>query len=251
MKRYLYNYQTIVEFSEPVPLHAVMLRCQPINNACQMVEQEHLVLSPDYWLQAGQDVYYNRILFGGANEPHSVFSYVSTGIVATDTYVVKYCGENLFLFQQPTPLTVISDRVLTLRKNCIEASYDICQWLNENIEYQPQATTVDTTAAEVLKSRQGVCQDFAHLMIAFCRQQGIPARYVNGFLEGEGETHAWVEIFDGYNWLGFDPTHNRCITDGYVKIAHGRDAADCPVSRGMYTGSAQQKTMIHVTLHQL
>ena len=82
MKRYLYNYQTVVEFSEPVPAHAVMLRCQPVGNACQTVEQEHLVMSPNYWLQAGSDTFYNRILFGGTTEPHTVFAYVSMGIVA-------------------------------------------------------------------------------------------------------------------------------------------------------------------------
>ena len=88
-------------------------------------------------------------------------------------------------------------------------------------------------------------------MIALCRQRGIPARYVNGFLTGEGETHAWVEIFDGYNWLGFDPTHGRCISDGYVKLAHGRDVRDCSVSRGLYTGQAAQQTTIHVTLQEI
>ena len=251
MKRYLYNYQTVVEFSESVPAHAVMLRCQPVGNACQTVEQEHLVMSPSYWLQAGSDAFYNRILFGGTTEPHTVFAYVSMGIVTTDTYLVKYRGENLLLYRQPTPFTTIGDGITDISENSIQAAYDICQWINENIAYQPQATTIETTAAEVMQSRQGVCQDFAHLMIALCRRQGIPARYVNGFLVGEGETHAWVEIFDGYNWLGFDPTHNCRISNGYVKLAHGRDARDCSVSRGMYTGQASQQTTIHVTLHEI
>lgn len=251
MKRYLYNYQTIVEFSEAVPMHAVMLRCQPVSNAGQTVEQEHLVVSPDYWLQAGHDAFYNRILFGGATEPHKTFAYVSTGIVATGTYVIKYRGENLFLFKQPTALTNVREAVLTTPDNVIDAAYAICNWLYENIVYQPLCTTVETTAAEVLERRKGVCQDFAHLMIALCRQRDIPARYVNGFLEGEGETHAWVEIFDGYNWLGFDPTHNRCISEGYVKLAHGRDVRDCSVSRGLFTGQATQQTTIHVTLQEI
>ena len=111
MKRYLYNYQTVVEFSESVPAHAVMLRCQPVGNACQTVEQEHLVMSPSYWLQAGSDAFYNRILFGGTTEPHTVFAYVSMGIVATDTYLVKYRGENLLLYRQPTPFTTIGDGI--------------------------------------------------------------------------------------------------------------------------------------------
>ena len=131
-------------------------------------------MSPNYWLQAGSDAFYNRILFGGATEPHSVFAYVSTGIVATDTYLVKYRGENLFLYRQSTPLTTLSEGIPDVGTNSIQAAYDICQWLNENIEYQPQATTIETTAAEVMQSRQGVCQDFAHLMIALCRRQASP-----------------------------------------------------------------------------
>ena len=155
MKRYLYNYQTVVEFSESVPAHAVMLRCQPVGNACQTVEQEHLVMSPSYWLQAGSDAFYNRILFGGTTEPHTVFAYVSMGIVATDTYLVKYRGENLLLYRQPTPFTTIGDGITDISENSIQAAYDICQWINENIAYQPQATTIETTAAEVMQSRQG------------------------------------------------------------------------------------------------
>lgn len=251
MKRYLYNYQTIVKFSEPVPIHAVMLRCQPVSNSCQTVEQEHLVQPTGYWLQAGSDAFYNRILFGGATEPHKTFAYVSTGVVSTGTYIVKYRGENLVLFLQPTPLTSIQRPLLPAPDNVVDDAYAICNWLYENINYRPQSTTIETTATEVLERKEGVCQDFAHLMIGLCRQRGIPARYVNGFLEGEGETHAWVEIFDGYNWIGFDPTHNRRICDGYVKLAHGRDVRDCSVSRGLYTGLATQQTTIHVTLQEI
>ncbi len=251
MKRYLYNYQTIVEFSEPVATHSVLLRCQPVDNVCQTVEQEHLVLSPDYWLRAGQDAFFNRILFGGATEPHKTFAYVSTGIVATDPYIVKYRGENLFLFRQPTPLTSIGEEVEGIPPDASGAAEAICQWIGEHISYQPMTTTIETTAAEVMECRHGVCQDFAHLMIAICRRRGIPSRYVNGFVEGEGETHAWVEVFDNYNWLGFDPTHNRRIETGYVKLAHGRDARDCSVSRGLYSGPARQQTTIYVTLQEI
>ncbi len=251
MKRYLYNYQTIVDFSEAVPFHAVMLRCQPAGNACQTVEQEHLVVSPDYWLQAGCDAFGNRILYGGSTEPHGSFAYVSTGIVTTDVYQIKYAGENLFMYKQPTTLTAIQEPLLATPDNVLGAASAICDWLSDNIVYQPQCTTVETTASEVLERKRGVCQDFAHLMIALCRQRGIPARYVNGFIVGEGETHAWVELFDGYNWLGFDPTHARRISDGYVKLAHGRDVRDCSVSRGLYTGQATQQTTIHVTLQEI
>ena len=251
MRRYIYNYQTIVEFTEPVSVHSIILRCQPVNNSCQSVEQEQLVLSPNYWLEEGHDAFSNRILYGGSTKPHKAFAYISTGIVSTETYEVETLGENLYLYRQPTSLTNVYGYVLAAPSNEIQAAHTICQWLHDHISYPPKSTTVDTSAAEVLERKQGVCQDFAHLMLAMCRQRGIASRYVNGFLVGEGETHAWVEVYDGNNWQGFDPTNNCQISEGYVKLAHGRDAHDCSVCRGMYTGQARQQTNIHVTLHEI
>ena len=255
MKRYLYNYQTIVTFSEPVTQHAVMLRCQPANNAFQTVEQEHVVASPDYWLSPGVDAFGNRILFGGANEPHSTFAYISTGIVTTETYFQKPRGENMFLFQQPSRLTMLTDEMRETARveegTGTEKARQLCHKVYEMLEYAPETTTMETSASDVFRKRIGVCQDYAQLMIALCRANGLPARYVNGFLEGTGETHAWVEVFDGYSWQGYDPTHDRTLLQGYVKLAHGRDSADCPVNRGMFRGQAVQQTQISVTLKEI
>lgn len=257
MKRYLYNYQTIVTFSEPVSAHAVMLRCQPAANAFQTIEQEHIIVSPDYWMNAGTDAFGNRILFGGASEPHTVFAYVSTGIVATETYFQKQRGENMFLYSQPSQLTQLNDAMREAAltdagATTAEKARQLCHRVYEMMAYEPETTTVETPAEDAFSRQCGVCQDYAHLMIAFCRANGLPARYVNGFLEGTGQTHAWVEVFDGYSWQGYDPTHDRTLLQqGYVKIAHGRDSADCPVSRGMFRGQAVQQTQISVTLQEL
>ena len=257
MKRYLYNYQTIVTFSEPVSAHAVMLRCQPAANAFQTIEQEHIIVSPDYWMNAGTDAFGNRILFGGASEPHTVFAYVSTGIVATETYFQKQRGENMFLYSQPSQLTQLNDAMREAAltdagATTAEKARQLCHRVYEMMAYEPETTTVETPAADAFSRQCGVCQDYAHLMISFCRANGLPARYVNGFLEGTGQTHAWVEVFDGYSWQGYDPTHDRALLQqGYVKIAHGRDSADCPVSRGMFRGQAIQQTQISVTLQEL
>lgn len=257
MRRYLYNYQTIVTFSEPVSGHSVMLRCQPAANAFQTIEQEHVVASPDYWLTAGTDAFGNRILFGGANEPHSVFAYVSTGIVAVDTYFLKQRGENMMLYNQSSQLTSVNDAMkeaamVETGMSTVEKAQLLCHRVYEMLSYVPETTTVETPACDVFSKQCGVCQDYAHLMIAFCRANGLPARYVNGFLEGTGQTHAWVEVFDGYSWQGYDPTHDRAqLLQGYVKIAHGRDSADCPVSRGIFCGHAVQQTQISVILQEL
>jgi transglutaminase-like putative cysteine protease len=140
--------------------------------------------------------------------------------------------------------------------------------------YTPGSTNVNTTLQQVLENKQGVCQDFAHLMLSICRRQGIPARYISGYLytgedredkdrenKEEGETpsehrlqgghsggendhlvsgnamHAWVECLlpDG-QWRGFDPTNNIVTNDYYIKVHYGRDYGDVPPIRGVYRG---------------
>lgn len=117
--------------------------------------------------------------------------------------------------------------------------------------YSPGSTQIDTTAIEVFQQRKGVCQDYAHILIAMCRACGIPARYVNGFMQGVGVTHAWVEVLVNGEWRGIDPTNNRLIEYGYIKLAHGRDAMDCRVNRGVFTGNATEQTEIRVIVEEL
>ena len=117
--------------------------------------------------------------------------------------------------------------------------------------YQPGSTDVFTTAAKAFELGQGVCQDYAHITLALLREAGIPARYVCGLLSGEGATHAWVEWFDSGVWLALDPTHDRAVEYGCIKIAHGRDSADCPVNRGIFTGRVQQRNSVSIKVEEL
>jgi transglutaminase-like putative cysteine protease len=134
--------------------------------------------------------------------------------------------------------------------------------------YTPGATNVNSSIQHVLEHKEGVCQDFAHLMLAICRRQGIPSRYVSGYLytgedgaEGSGSSsaagattsgddtgvphglvsgnamHAWVEcLLPDNRWHGFDPTNNLLTNDYYVKVHTGRDYGDVPPVRGVYRG---------------
>jgi len=255
VKRYLYSYQTIVRFSEPVAEHSVMLRCQPAVNACQSIDSEHLIVSPGYWTKEGTDSFGNRILYGGSAERQGTFAYLSAGVVTADAYSIPYDGERLCLYTLPsrmTPVTEEMGRAAAVTAADTEGmAMQICHKVYGMLDYVPLTTTIETKATDVFRNRCGVCQDYAHLMIAFCRHNGMAARYVNGFIEGEGSTHAWVEVFDGDAWLGFDPTHDKKIQYGYVKLAHGRDCADCPVCRGMFRGNTVQQTLINVTLQEL
>lgn len=254
MRKYLYNYQTTVVFGARINTHSILLRCLLSNNAFQTPEEEHLVIPRHFWLRHGNDAYGNRIVFGGTRESHDTLAYVSTGIVAVGEYRLPDAAPQPF-YDFPTQLTLPSE---SMREACrhherdiVDRAMAICHDVHAMMCYTPDTTDNATTAQQVFTSRQGVCQDYAHLMLAFCHANGITARYANGFLEGIGQTHAWVEVYDGYAWAGIDPTHDRMIERGYVKIAHGRDASDCPVNRGTYIGNVTQQTSINVTLKEI
>jgi transglutaminase-like putative cysteine protease len=118
--------------------------------------------------------------------------------------------------------------------------------LYEYFNYSPSTTRVDSPIDEAIESRQGVCQDFAHIMIALVRQLGIPCRYVSGYLYHRKEdrdrstsdaTHAWVEaLLPHLGWVGFDPTNALIAGNRHIRTALGRDYADVPPTRGIFLG---------------
>jgi transglutaminase-like putative cysteine protease len=125
--------------------------------------------------------------------------------------------------------------------------------------YVPNSTKVDSPIEEALQSRQGVCQDFAHIMIALVRRLNIPCRYVSGYMfhrdetikdrSVEGASHAWVEaLVPRMGWLSFDPTNNLAGGDRHIRVAIGRDYADVPPTRGVYKGEAQSELSVTVTV---
>ena len=115
--------------------------------------------------------------------------------------------------------------------------------LRLQFDYLPGSTEVSSTLQEILDRRVGVCQDFAHVLIALARHLGWPARYVSGYLvpeaESEGNSHAWVEIgsSDG-SWLGLDPTHKSETREWHVAVAVGRDYSDVSPLRGVFVSEA-------------
>ncbi|MGA2345480.1 MAG: transglutaminase family protein [Candidatus Sulfotelmatobacter sp.] len=135
--------------------------------------------------------------------------------------------------------------------------------LNEAIyklfAYVPNSTKVDSPIQEALETRQGVCQDFAHIMIALVRRVKIPCRYVSGYMfhrdedehdrSLEGASHAWIEaLVPRLGWVAFDPTNNLVGGDRHIRVAIGRDYADVPPTRGVYKGEAQSELSVAVTV---
>lgn len=251
MKRYLYSYQTIVRFYGQVERHFLKLRCQPLESDCQRVVDESVILHPaEFSVIYGKDVFGNRIITGSSLVPHDSLAYISSGVVEQKNYLIPdNCPKDYYRCQssltEPTkPMKVLADKCLDAKGMC-NAVY---QWMH----YEQNVTNVRTTAADAFAMQKGVCQDYAHILISLLRYKGHYARYVNGLIAGEGETHAWVEVYDGACWYALDPTHNRKVEHGYIKFAHGRDANDCPVCRGSVSGmNINQQTEIRVIVNEI
>jgi transglutaminase-like putative cysteine protease len=134
-----------------------------------------------------------------------------------------------------------------------ERATEVMRALRGRMVYERGATDVMTRADAALALGRGVCQDFAHVMLAACRRAGIPARYVSGHLydpqEREAESHAWVDVLDSQRgWVSIDPTHDREQTEAYVRVAVGRDYADVPPTRGVFKGGSQETLEVAVRM---
>jgi transglutaminase-like putative cysteine protease len=152
----------------------------------------------------------------------------------------------------PTRLTAADDRLRELASGVrpqagppLELAERICQAVHDALSYSHTATSVRTTAAAALAGGQGVCQDFAHVMLAVCHLASLPARYVSGHLLGQGGTHAWVEVIvpgEGQaQAVAFDPCNGCRANSGYITIATGRDYADVAPTSGSYVGTSSSR----------
>ncbi|HTS50438.1 MAG TPA: transglutaminase family protein [Bryobacteraceae bacterium] len=150
----------------------------------------------------------------------------------------------------------VPDREAAEQRDPLELLYEINSILPRQIAYAPKSTRVDSPADDALRNRQGVCQDFAHIMIALVRRMGIPCRYVSGYLfrkagsktrSTEGATHAWIEAFlPELGWVGFDPTNDVIADESHVRTAVGRDYADVAPTRGVFKGDASSELTVAV-----
>lgn len=139
-----------------------------------------------------------------------------------------------------------------------DAAVRLGNHVHSTFAYDPDWTRIHTDAASALKDRRGVCQDYAHVMLSFCRSQGIPARYVSGYFfngktgdENEA-SHAWVEIFvPHFGWKAWDPTHNREADPRYIKLAIGRDYGDIRPVSGTYRGKSTRQMEVIVQIRNI
>lgn len=173
------------------------------------------------------------------------YDYVMPSTIAHSTELLRQLAAELNIQRRTDPLTLLRE---------------ITAGIYSTFDYVVDSTNVDSPIDDALTTRQGVCQDFTHIMIALVRPLGIPCRYVSGYLFNRGiadrsaseATHAWVEAWlPGIGWVGFDPTNNLVCNDRHIRVAVGRDYADVPPTRGVYKGKADTKLDVSVAVTQM
>jgi transglutaminase-like putative cysteine protease len=183
-------------------------------------------------------------------------------------------GTGVFDYLQPTEATPIAGESIAWAKEILCESHPMGEALDElnktiyrEFKYRSGSTEIETPLSLIWKKREGVCQDFAHVMISVLRAARIPCRYVCGYIESEPAvpaepsrkrlvgslaTHAWVEVLvPGMAWVALDPTNNQWCGEQHITIAVGRDFLDAAPVRGTFKGSASQKLKVHVSMQRI
>jgi transglutaminase-like putative cysteine protease len=157
------------------------------------------------------------------------------------------------------PVTSYASASFPKGRGILAGAVDLMQRIRTDFKYDPKATVISTPLNEVFEKRHGVCQDFAHVMIAGLRGLGLPAAYVSGYLrtipppgkprlQGADATHAWVSLWCGeeFGWIGFDPTNDIFVENDHIVLAMGRDFSDVSPVDGIIVGSRKQKLNVAV-----
>ena len=240
------------EYPGPIEdLHHLLILVPPDRIGTQRLLQHELTVSPPAQPRYGTDRFGNRVCRIAIPLVEGSLQFGVTLRVARclDTDVPMSAPDEAAVYTLPSPLTEPSP-ALRAATDQLAASADgpavlaeqINHWVHRHLTYTPGVTEVRTTAQDALELRRGVCQDYAHLMIALCRLAGLPARYVSGHLLGEGAMHAWVQVLvppDGGPpappvWRPFDPTHGCRAGMPYITVAVGRDYGDVSPTRGSF-----------------
>lgn len=260
MKELSFNYRLDIQFSSPVTNHRFTVRCVPQDSERQKIIERKIEILPDESLSHSVDSFGNDCIYGQCVAAHELFRVNVCGVAQTGLEDSEYAGEawQMGRYRYPTPVTrpgqalrqFFSQFSFREDRSNLEKSTLLMQGLAEHFVYRQGVTNIQTTAEEAFVIGQGVCQDYAHILISLCQMAGIPARYVVGMLIGEGASHAWVEIFDRKRWFALDPTNMVTVTDGHIKISAGRDYSDCVINQGVFVGNAKQKQEVEVIVEE-
>lgn len=267
MKKLEFSLASTLQLGEPVVGHYYSLRILPAGDPAQKVELQHVEVDPCDRHVIQRDGWGNTLFVGEALGPHDAFGYRVSGTAVVDSAKGRGTEVNE-AFRFASPLTRPGAALGELHAEAgkfdaagrgagvdaeavFERAVRLRSLVHDSMEYVQGATDISTTAEQAVAQGRGVCQDYAHILVALLRMDGIPARYVCGLMWGEGATHAWAEFHDGSTWWGEDPTNDCEAGDYYIALARGRDHHDCTMERGVFRGGAMQRQLTHVSVQEV
>jgi transglutaminase-like putative cysteine protease len=267
------THQTTFDYSEPAAESYMEFRLTPLTDGSQHLLQHRPRVTPNRTVRQYVDARGNTVSYVNLLAPQERIEVSFDSVVETYPTRVRapefpfhaagspHGRLHLYDYLCPTDLTRPTEAFLEFARQFeplrgappAEAAEEIRRTIYRGFRYEKNLTDVSSTIDDVLGHRGGVCQDFAHLMIAAGRHLELAVRYVSGYvLPEEGEaasSHAWCEVFDpAQGWLGLDPTHDAWTEERYVRLGVGRDYQDVPPSRGLYRGPAAETVTVSVRL---
>jgi len=276
---YSIRHITRFAYSSPITESVVEVRMQPRSEGHQRCLKFELTTQPRARIQGYRDYTGNIVHHFDIPARHSQLKITAEATVeaspiaplpeamsedAWDAIDAIGNSDEHWDYLQPSRYAKTSDMLLRLKSDLkIERRGDALSLLREinsliyrTFDYSPQSTSVDSPIDHALAAHKGVCQDFAHIMIALVRELRIPCRYVSGYLYHQTEshdrseanaTHAWVEAYlPDLGWIGFDPTNNLIAGERHIRTAIGRDYGDVPPTRGIFKGLALSELSVGV-----
>ncbi len=288
------THETHYDYAPAVDIAQHMAYLQPLTTARQELLGHNLMITPEpAQRSAALDVYGNVRQFFSLQSPHQQLTVVAHSVVATQCVPAPasamaweavrerfrysatghYDAAAEFVFPSPyvprhPDFAAYARPSFEADKPLVACARDLMHRIHREFSYESQSTQINTPALEALAQRKGVCQDFAHIMVAALRALGLPARYVSGYLltqpepghvrlVGSDASHAWVSVYvpdwpEGQRWLDLDPTNDRdgwgSPGEDYVTLAVGRDYADVSPIRGVIHGGAHHTLSVGVTV---
>ncbi len=290
--RYRVSHVTSYRYSEEVTLCHNEVRMTPRVEMGQRVLGSHVTIDPAPNSYAERnDFFDNRVVYFDVEDPHaaltvSVESEVETSNVRLEGNLLDNVSwetvrdglaegatpelRDFLYYMLESPMVPrveglddLRDRCFTPARSLFDAAHALMRAIYREFRYDATATTIATPLTQVLSSRRGVCQDFAHLAIAVLRHAGLAAGYVSGYLEtqpppgqtklrGSDASHAWFAVFfPGIGWVDFDPTNDQQPNERYVVVARGRDYGDVSPLKGIVFGGGSMSLHVAVDVEPI
>lgn len=287
--RYRLRHTTRYEYSSAVTLSHNEARLKVRELPWQLGEHTTITIEPTATrLHERRDFFNNHVLYFAIQDVHDAMAVTATSEVtidathipqfniapawevaahrlrdtankhSPDVYAARLFTMNSAYVKRSTELAAFAQRSFTPNRPIIEAVLDLNARIFNEFTYDAEFSSLATPITEVMASKRGVCQDFAHLAIGALRSIGLAARYVSGYLEtdpppgqtkliGADASHAWLSVWiPDAGWMDIDPTNGGVLTERYLTLGWGRDYADVPPLKGVMSGGGNHSLHVEV-----